>query len=160
QSSSRSATSPARRSPRLLMNIPSGALYVGIDRKRRTGSSWRGGVQLARQQLERLAVAVGALAEDLGQDETVEDRELAPLVAPLDVGEVDLDRGHAGDVEGIGDRPAVVGPGAGIDDGRVGELGHAVQVFAVLALGVGLEEDRFEAELARPGGDLRLQLEQ
>ena len=74
------------------------------------------GAELAGEQLQRLAVAVGALAGDLGQDQAVEDRELAPVVARLDVGEVDLDRGQAGDVERVGDRAAVVGPGAGVDE--------------------------------------------
>ena len=45
-------------------------------------------------------------------------------------------------------------------DRRVGELGQPVQVLDELALGVGLEEDRFEPELARPAADLLLQLAQ
>ncbi len=118
------------------------------------------GAELAGQQLQRLAVAVGALAADLRQHQAVEDRVAAPLVAVLDVGEVDLDRGQAGDVERVGDRAAVVSPGAGVDDRRVGEVGQAVQVLDELALVVGLEEDRFEPELVRPVGDPLLQLAQ
>ena len=113
-------------------------------------ASGRLSAQLAGEQLERLAVAVGALAGDLRQDQAVEDREPAPVVARLDVGEVDLDRRQAGDVERVGDRAAVVGPGAGVDERRVGELGQPVQVLDELALGVGLEEDRLQAQLARP----------
>ena len=40
----------------------------------------------------------------------------------------------------------------------VGQLGQAVQVLDELALGVGLEEDRLEPQLARPAADLPLQL--
>ena len=36
----------------------------------------------------------------------------------VDVGEVDLDRRHAGDLERVADRPAVVGPGAGVEQRR------------------------------------------
>ena len=111
-----------------------------------------------RAASQRVAVAVGALARDLREDEAVEDRDPAPVVARLDVGEVDLDRRQAGDVEGVGDRAAVVGPGAGVDDDGVGEVGQPVQVLDELALGVGLEEDRLEAELAGEAADPPLQL--
>ena len=110
--------------------------------------------ELVGEQLERLAVAVRALAGDLCHDEPVEDRHPAPIFARLDVGEVDLDRRQRGDLERVGDRAAVVGPGAGVDDARVGELGQPVQVLDELALGVGLEEDRLELELAGPALDL------
>ena len=102
------------------------------------------------EQLERLAVAVGALAGDLRQDQAVEDRDPAPVVARLDVGEVHLDRRQPGQLERVGDRAAVVGPGAGVDERRVGQLGRAVQVLDELALGVGLEEDRFEVRARAP----------
>ena len=107
---------------------------------------------------ERLAVAVGPLARDLLEDEAVEDRDPPPVVAGLDVGEVDLDRRQPGDLEGVGDRAAVVGPGAGVDHDRVAQVGQPVQVLDELALGVGLEEGRLEVQLVRPGADLPLQL--
>src|SRR4051812_31639463 len=124
-SSSRSTTSSARRSPRSLNGGPSAGSGASLADPELGGDS-----------LERLAVAIRALARDLGEDEAVEDRHPAPVVARLDVGEVDLDRGQGGDVEGVGDRAAVVGPGPGVDDDGVGEVGQAVQELDELALGV------------------------
>ena len=73
----------------------------------------------------------------------------APLLALLDVREVDLDRRQPGDLERVADRPRVVGPGAGVEHGAVGDLGQAMQVLDELALVVGLKERDLEVELAR-----------
>jgi hypothetical protein len=84
----------------------------------------------------------------------------APLLPLADVGDVHLDRGHPRKLEGIADRPRVVGPGAGVEDRSVGELGKPVQVLDVLTLVVGLEEGRLQAQLAPPALDLVLELGQ
>ena len=74
-----------------------------------------------------------------------------PLLAGVDVGEVDLDRRQAGQLERVADRVGVVGPGAGVEDDPVGDALEAVQMLDELALVVGLEEARLEPEL---GGHL------
>jgi hypothetical protein len=73
---------------------------------------------------------------------------------------VDLDRGQPDDVERVGDRAAVVGPGPGVDQDAVGEVARPVQVIDELALVVGLEEERFEARLVCPALDLVFELRQ
>ena len=82
----------------------------------------------------------------------------APLLALVDVGEVDLDRGQPGDLERVADRLAVVGPGAGVEQRRVGDLGQPVQALDEVALVVGLKERDLEVELAAEALDLRLEL--
>ena len=56
------------------------------------GALARSRPELLLEQLQRLAIAVGALAGDRGEHEPVEDRPAPPLLALRDVGEVDLDR--------------------------------------------------------------------
>ncbi len=71
---------------------------------------------------------------------------------------MDLDRRQPRDIERVGDRAAVVGPGSGVDQGGVGDVGKPVQVLDELTLVVGLEEDRFQPPLPCPVGDPLLQL--
>ena len=74
---------------------------------------------------------------------------MPPLLARVDVGQVHLDRRQPGDLERVADRPRVVRPGAGVEQQPVGVVGAPVQLLDELALVVGLEEARLEAELAR-----------
>src|SRR5262249_19702225 len=102
--------------------------------------------------------AIRPPAGDLLEDEPVENGDLTPIVARLDVGDVDLDRRQPGDIERVGDRPTVVGPGAGVDHHRVAEAGEPVRVLDKLPLAVGLEEGRLEPELPRPAPDPALEV--
>ena len=112
------------------------------------------------EQLERLAIAVGALAGDGAEHQPLEHRVAPPLLARTDVGEVDLDRGHAGDLERVADRVAVVRPGAGVEQRRVGELRETMQVLDELRLAVGVKEARLQAELVSVTVDPALELVQ
>ncbi len=70
-----------------------------------------------------------------------------------------LDGRQLGELDRIVDRPGVVGPGAGVEDQRVGILAGAVQQLHVLALVVGLlKDDAADAQLAGVGVDLLLEL--
>ena len=75
---------------------------------------------LAGEVGERLAVAVGALADHAVRDEVGDHRGAAPLLALVDVRQVHLDDRHVEDLERVVDRVAVVRPGAGVDDQAVG----------------------------------------
>ena len=65
---------------------------------------------------------------------------LAQLLAHGDVGEVDLDRRQAGELERVADRPAVVAPGPRVDEQRVGLLRCPVQELDELTFVVRLEK--------------------
>ena len=107
-----------------------------------------------------LAVALDALAQHARDHDVGEHGQVAPLLALLGVGEVHLDRGQPRHLDGVAQRPRVVGPGAGVEQEPVGVVGGAVQLVDVLALVVGLEEAHLEAELARVLRDLALELGQ
>src|SRR4051812_45918334 len=83
---------------------------------------------------------------------------VAPLLALLDVREVDLDRRQPGDLERVTQRPRVVGPGAGVEHEPVGVIAGAVELLDELALEVGLEEPRLEAQRLGELRDLPLEL--
>ena len=83
---------------------------------------------------------------------------MPPLLARLDVGQVDLDGRQPGDLDRVAQRPRVVRPGAGVEQQPVGVVGGAVQLLDELALEVGLEEARLEPELVRELADLALEL--
>ena len=76
----------------------------------------------------------------------------------LHVGQVDLERGQAGDLQRVADRPRVVGPRAGVQEDRVGVRAQRVQVLDELALVVGVEEARGQAQRARVVLDPLLEL--
>ena len=110
--------------------------------------------QLLSQPLERLAVAVGALARDARDAQLADHRLAPPRLARVDVGQVDLDRRQAGELERVADRVRVVRPGARVEHHPVGEPVEPVQVLDELALVVGLEERASEPELVGGVGDL------
>ncbi len=114
--------------------------------------------ELPSEHLQALAIALDPLAGDLRGDEPVEDGDRPPVVAVVDVADVDLDRRLAGDLERVADRPRVVRPRPGVDEDGVGGPGDAVQVLAELALVVGLEEGGLEIELAGVAVDPVLEL--
>src|SRR5918992_396341 len=106
--------------------------------------------QLAGDDLECLAIAVGAVAADAADHEVGYHRRAPPLFARVHVGEVHLDGRTVGDLERVPNRVAVVRPRTRVYEQRVRELGRLVQPLDVLSLGVRLEEARLESELARP----------
>ena len=71
----------------------------------------RSSAQLRAQHLERLTVAVGAFPRDPPEAELGDHRAPAPLLAGVDVGEVDLDGGQRVELKRIADRVGVVRPG-------------------------------------------------
>ena len=68
--------------------------------------------------------------------------------------------GRPVNLEGVADRIAVMGPGAGVEDQRIAGPGAWCRRSTILAFVVRLEEARLEAELARPMPDAHLQLDQ
>ena len=66
--------------------------------------------------------------------------------------------GTPADLERVANRPAVVGPCAGIEDRGVGDVVESVQPLDVLGLAVGLKERHGEAEFAAEAPDLLLEL--
>ena len=109
---------------------------------------------------ERLTVAVDALPGDGRDAGLAEHRDRAPVFAGHHVGEMDLDRRNAGELQRVADRAGVVRPGAGVDDRRVREVDDAVQLLDELALVVGLKEARVEVELDRERVDRLLELQE
>src|SRR3954451_17776762 len=87
--------------------------------------------KLLAQNLEGTTVALDALAGNPSDHEPVEHRMASPLLAVVHVGDVDLHRRNPGQLEGIADRPAVVGPRAGVENGAVGALGQAMELLNV-----------------------------
>ncbi len=80
------------------------------------------------------------------------------VFAGVDVGEVDLDRRQPGELERIADGVGVMRPGSGVEHQPVRKSLQPVQVLDELALVIGLEEPRLEAELPRVLRDLPLEL--
>ena len=74
-----------------------------------------------------------------------------PLFPRLDVGDVHLDDRPPERLERVADRPAVVRPGAGVEQQPVRVVGGLVQLLDELALVIGVEEARLEAELVPKG---------
>ena len=74
-------------------------------------------------------------------------KHAAKRLASVDVGEMDLDRGQVGELDGVADRPCVVRPRARIEHDGVGEPIEAVQVLDERPLVVGLEEPHGQPEL-------------
>ena len=91
-----------------------------------------------RQVDERLAVAVGPLADHAVRGEVGDHRVAPPLLALVDVREVHLDDRDLEDVERVVDRVAVVRPRARVDDQPVGVAVGVVDPVDVLALVVRL----------------------
>src|SRR5689334_2727472 len=114
-------------------------------------------IKLLLQALERRFVSLDAPAAHRGYAQLAHDRQLSPLLAAGDVGEVHLDGRQSGDLQRVADGPRVVRPGAGVHDDGVREAVEAVEVLDELALGVGLEEAHLEPEVARVALDLLLQ---
>src|SRR3954447_9263145 len=100
-----------------------------------------GALQCAREELERVAVAVTPAARYTSDTEVGNDRVAPPLLARFDVREVNLDRRQAHELERVPDRVRVVRPRARIQHKRIGGVGGRVQRLAELALVVGLIED-------------------
>ena len=107
-------------------------------------------VELPLQDLERLAVAVDALALHGAGAQVADHGHAAPLLALVDGRQVHLDRRQAGDLERVADRPRVVRPRARVQQDAVLRLAGLVQLLAELALAVRLEERRLEAQLDAP----------
>ena len=76
----------------------------------------------------------------------------------LDVGQVDLDRGQAAQLERVPDRVRVVRPGARVEHQAVDGPGRLVERLAEVALVVGLREGRLEPQLARVAPDDHLEI--
>src|SRR5205823_11397097 len=112
---------------------------------------------LRRQELEGLAVAVGALADDPLRCELRDHRVPPPLLALVDVREMDLDDRHLDELDGVADRIAVVRPCAGIDDHPVDVVQRVVAPLDVLTLAVRLPAPDAQAELVRPAVDAGLE---
>ena len=108
--------------------------------------------------LQRLAIAVGALPRNRPGCDALEHGVAAPFLARADVGQVDLDGRQACELDGVADRVAVVSPGAGVEQGGIGDLGQAMEVLHELALVVGLEKPHLELEGLREALDLDLEL--
>ena len=107
---------------------------------------------------QRLAVAVGALAADLGHADALEHGHAPELLTRLHVGQMHLHRGQSGDLDGVAERPRVVRPRARVQHEPVGVVGRLVDLLDVLPLVVGLEEACVQAELAREAVDPLLEL--
>src|SRR5947209_11856361 len=110
------------------------------------------------EPLQRLPVALHASSGHVRQAQLADDRLPPPRLAPLDVGEVNLHRGQAGQLQGVADRVGVVGPRPGVEDEPVGQALEAVQALHELALVVGVEEPHLEPQLGALGLDLQLEL--
>ena len=67
----------------------------------------------------------------------------------LDVGEMDLDGRQRGQLDRVAQRPRVVRPRAGVEQQAVRVVIDLVELLDVLALVVGLEEDRLQLQLVR-----------
>src|SRR5262245_45461865 len=162
------ATVPSVRSPchaRAILAMRRSRPKPGRAARPRTSSAdrcfqTRGALRVRREELKGLAVALGALAHDALRRE-VGDHRIAPPVLPLvDVGEVNLDDGHLQDLDSVADRKAVVGPGGGVEDDTLGDLGHLVEPVDVAPFAVRLAAADVEVELVAPGVDLRFELPQ
>src|SRR5438552_7321272 len=71
---------------------------------------------------------------------------------------MDLEGRHGRDLQGVADRPRIVGPRAGIEHHGISAAGKRVQALDERALVVGVEEARREAQLATVPLDLALEL--
>src|SRR5207249_10138518 len=90
------------------------------------------------EELQGLPVPVRALAEDALGDKVGDDGVAPPLLASLDVREVNFDDRRVEQLERIADRVRVVRPRAGVDDHAVGPVVRVVTPLDVLALAIGL----------------------
>ena len=110
------------------------------------------------QELERLAVAVRALAGDALRGEVGDHGEPPPLLALVHVGQVHLDDRLREQLDGVVDRPAVVRPRRRVEDDAVGHVERLVQPVDVRALVVRLAAADGQAELLAPRVEPRLEL--
>src|SRR5581483_2706793 len=115
---------------------------------------------LTREELERFAVAVGALAEHAMCGELGDHAVAAPRLSMLDVGEVHLHDRHLQQLERVADCVAVVAPGSRVDDDAVDVVVGVVDPLDELALAVRLPAARVDVEGVRPGVDAALELVQ
>src|SRR4051812_48484196 len=115
-------------------------------------------VLLADEEPEGLAVAVGALADHTMRDDIRDHAVAAPLLALLDVREMNLDYRHLEQLERVADRIAVVAPRARVEDQPVDVVVRVVDPFDELALAVRLPAAGADVEGVRPLVDLRLEL--
>src|SRR5262245_32204856 len=85
-------------------------------------------------------------------------RRPAPLLALVDVGEMNLDDRRLEQLERVPDRVAVVRPRGRVDDDAVRPVERFMDPVDVLALVVRLFALRTRADIARPLVDARLEL--
>jgi len=95
-----------------------------------------------RDQLERVVVSVRPTPRDRREAELANHRCAPPRLSALDVREVDLDRGHGGDLErvdpGRADRVHPAGqPGEGVVRAGLAAVGMAAPVTAMRTVRVG-----------------------
>src|SRR5439155_14649064 len=109
-------------------------------------------------ELERLAVAVRALSDDALRGEVCDHGLAAPLLALVDVREVDLDERDGQQLERVPDRIRVVRPGPRVRDDAVGPVERVVAPLDVFALVVRLPAAYVAAELGGPLVDPRLEV--
>ena len=132
----------------------------GRTAARRRGAALRAAPRGARSgslppsddELERLAVAVGAFTDEARGGDVLEHGESPPLLALVDVREMHLHHRRGEELERIADRPRVVRPRAGVRDDSVRPLERLVAPVDVLALVVRLPAARRALRARAPTG--------
>src|SRR5439155_22963676 len=114
----------------------------------------------SREKLERLPVALGALADHAFRDDVRDHGHAPPLLALLDIREVHLDDRKLEQLERVANRIAVVRPRAGIDDDAVRPVARVVAPVDELSLAARLQTPNRAFELAAPPVNLRFELVQ
>src|SRR4051812_19105909 len=107
-----------------------------------------------RQPFDRLLVSHWPLADDTVRREIRDDGDAPPVLALVDVGEMNFDDRRVEQLERVTDRVAVVGPRAGIDDDTVGPIERLVDPVDELALVIRLFALRARVLVACPLVDL------
>src|SRR4051812_45439344 len=112
------------------------------------------------EELECLGVALRAPPLDRRDAQIADHGDAPPLLALVDGRQMHLHRRQPRHLEGVPDRPRVVGPRARVEDQAVGALPRAVEPLHELALVVRLREARLHLEPAGELLDLHLELGQ